>query len=149
MAFGCRDSTHMEESSLPAEVQAFLRERMESYEQLEVLLLLRARPDDAWAANAVGSELHMPEAAADHSLRALSRHGLLSVAASPKELVFSYRPESAELAALVEKLAGAYTEQRIEVVRLMTTNSIDRLRAGALRTFANAFILGKKGGKGG
>ena len=139
----------MEESSLPAEVQVFLRERMESYEQLEVLLLLRTRPSDPWAASAVASELHMPEPAADQALRALSRHGLLSVAVSPKALVFRYQPESAELAALVEKLAGAYTEQRIAVVRLMTANSIERLRARALRTFANAFLLGKKGGNDG
>jgi len=144
-----RDRKYMEESSLPADVQAFLQDRMESYEQLEILLLLRSRPSDPWAASAVGSELHMPESVAEQALKALCRHGLLSVAVSPVTLLFRYRPESAELAALVEKLAEAYADHRIEVVRMMTTNSIERLRARALQTFANAFLVGKKGGNDG
>jgi len=139
----------MAESSLPPDVQAFLRDRMESYEQLEILLLLRTRRSDVWTPGAVSSELHLPELVAERALLALRQHGLLSVEVLPDSHRFRYRPESAELEALVEKLAEAYADHRIEVVRLMTASSIERLRARAARTFANAFLLGKKGGKDG
>jgi len=138
----------MAESTLPSDVQAFLHDRLESYEQLEVLLLLRTRRSDTWTPSAVGAELHMPELVAQQALEALCQQGLLS-AALPDGQVFRYRPESAELDALVERLAEGYSHQRIEVVRLMTANAIERLRARALRTFANAFILGKKAAKDG
>ena len=139
----------MAESSLPKDVQAFLRDHMESYEQLEILLLLRTRRGDFWAPGAVSGELHLPELVAEQALLALRQHGLLSVEVLPNSQRFRFRPESAELEALVEKLAEAYADHRIEVVRLMTASSIERLRARAARTFANAFLLGKKGGKDG
>jgi len=139
----------MAESSLPTDVQAFLRDRMESYEQLEILLLLRTRRSHFWTPGGVSGELHMPELVAERALLALRQHGLLSVEVLQDSHRFRYGPENAELEALVEKLVEAYTDHRIEVVRLMTANSIERLRARAARTFASAFLLGQKGGKDG
>jgi hypothetical protein len=139
----------MVDSGIPMDVQAFLRNRLESYEQLEILLLLRARRAESWAQDTVAAELHMPEPVADHDLRALCRQGLLSAAVAPDALGFRYRAETPEVATLVDKVAAAYADHRIEIMRLMTTNAIERMRAGALRTFANAFVVGKKGGKDG
>jgi hypothetical protein len=137
----------MLDSILLAEVQAFLRDRVESYEQLAILLLLRTRgSDSSWSPSAVAKELHLPESVAEQELQAFCRQGLSSVAVYPDRVEFRYRPESPELAILVEKLAEAYESQRVEVMQMMTTNAIERVRARALRTFANAFLVGKKGG---
>ena len=37
----------MADSELPEKVQRFLREHIESFEQLEIVLLLRSRPEEA------------------------------------------------------------------------------------------------------
>lgn len=139
----------MADPILDADVQAFLRDRIESYEQLEILVLLRARRGEALTPSAVALELHISESDAELALRALCRQGLLNVMLSPDLLLFRYQPQNPELAALGDRLTSAYAERRLEVVRLMTANSIERLRARALKTFANAFLLGKKGGKDG
>lgn len=132
-----------------ADVQAFLRDRVESYEELRILLLLQTRPNESWAPSAVAAKLQMPEAVAEQNLRGLCRQGLLTPAVPLDTGAFRYQPESPELAMLVEKLVETYENHQMEVVQMMTTNAIERLRARALRTFANAFLIGKKGGKDG
>jgi len=48
-------------------------------------------------------------------------------------------PRGETLARLVE----VYEEQPIEIIKLMSTNAIERVRTAALRAFADAFVLHK------
>jgi hypothetical protein len=128
-------------SGLPDDVQALLRERIASYEQLALLLLLRARVEQTWTVSSVASELRLPEAIAEEALQFLCGQKLVARVASADGPRFTYNPGSPELAALVEKLAKAYDEKLLDVMRLMTTNAIERLRTNALSTFADAFLL--------
>lgn len=142
------------EKRLPAEVRALLRERIESYEELETLLALERRrgagqtPGELCAAIAVNAAL------IQRALRALESRSLVErrsagrtppaagSAPQPGQRYF-YSPASAELDNAVRALAKAYTEQPIPIIKLMSENAIQRLRTGAARAFADAFILRK------
>lgn len=137
------------DQELPEEVQRFLREHIESFEQLEIVLLLRSRPDQALNSAAISAELRLPEAIVDETLHTLSGRELVARARGADGPLFSYSPETPALAELVSTVAQLNQDRRLDVMRLMTANSIDRLRAKALSTFADAFLLRRGKGKDG
>ena len=132
-----------------AELRAFLRDKILSYEQLETLLLLRSRPDENFSPGSVAGVLHVPEDAAAAVLDHLCSQNLLEVQFGTGSLLFSYRPGSAALSRVVDELAESYDFNRLTVVNLMNANAFERVRTQALNTFANAFILGRKKDKDG
>jgi hypothetical protein len=139
----------MADAEVPADVQAFLHDRVESHEQLAALLLLRSTADKSWDAAQVASVLGIPEGIADEALRGLREQSLLSASIAANEVRFRYDPEPVELDGVVAKLEKADAEQKIDVLRLMTANAIERLRTKALTTFAEAFVLRRQRGKNG
>lgn len=139
----------MADQKLPEEVQRFLREHIESFEQLEIVLLLRSRPDQAMNSTAISAELRLPEAIVDETLDTLSERELVARAPGADGPLFNYSPETPALAELVSAVAQLNQDRQLDVMRLMTANSIDRLRAKALSTFADAFLLRRGKGKDG
>jgi hypothetical protein len=134
----------MVDVDVPLDVQRFVRERVESYEQLEILVLLRARRSESWTASAIAAQLRMPELVAEQDLRALRQQGLLTSSTGPDALLFRYGPREPELASALEQLVGAYGEHRIEVIQLLTANALERLRVRASSAFAQALLTGKR-----
>ena len=132
-----------------AELRAFLRDKILSYEQLETLLLLRSRPDETFSPGSVAGALHVPEEAAAEVLDHLCSQSLLEVQFGTGSLLFSYKPGSAALTGVVDELAESYNSYRLTVMNLMNANAFERVRSQALITFANAFILGRKKDKDG
>lgn len=128
----------------PEELQRFLREHIETYEQLEIVLLLRNRPGQSLDCDAISAELRLPEAVVEEALDALSQRELVTRTPAAAGPVFSYSPETPNLAELVSALAQLNLERRLDVMRLMTANSIERLRAKAASTFADAFLLRRR-----
>ena len=55
----------------------------------------------------------------------------------------TYRVQSEEAEATIERLARAYKDQPMPVIKLMSANAIERVRTAALRTFADAFLIRK------
>ncbi|HEU5074378.1 MAG TPA: hypothetical protein VFU02_09400 [Polyangiaceae bacterium] len=127
-----------------AELQAFLRDKILSYEQLETLLLLRRRADETFSRGSVAEVLHIPDEAAGEVLDHLLGHDLLVVRVGPEGRLFEYRPQNPMLAAVVDQLAESYDRNRLTVMNLMNANAIQRVRTRALNTFTSAFILGRK-----
>jgi DNA-binding transcriptional ArsR family regulator len=125
-------------------VRALLRDHIGSFEQLEVLLLLHREADRAWPPDAVAAELSIASPAAQEALESLQRANLLAAAREGESVLFRYALAGARLEAAVQGLARAYHESPVEVVKLMSANTIERVRTSALRTFADAFLLGKK-----
>src|SRR5688572_20523517 len=116
----------------------FLRAHLESIEQLVCLLLLHADGLD-WAAAAAAARTGMTESLCEEALDALARGGL--VARTPA----GYRVAlSAEQAEVVARVAEWYARAPIEVLRTMSSQAIERVRGGALRAFADAFVITKK-----
>ncbi|HET6372297.1 MAG TPA: hypothetical protein VFG76_03260 [Candidatus Polarisedimenticolia bacterium] len=123
---------------LPEEVSRFLDAHIDAYEQLEVLLLLHGRGrrlESSEVAAAIGIEPAMVEEAAQH----LVDHGLLQ-RDHPSPLL-EFAPRREEVARVVDLLARVYAEDRVLLIRRMTTASLERLRRSSLRTFAEAFRL--------
>ena len=130
---------------LPDDVRALLHEQIESYEQLEVLLLLRRERYEEWAIERLAARLHVRAELIETALARLEAGGLIEAAgAGPSR--FAYRPASSGLDAAVGRLERAYAERPILIIQLMSANAIERLRTAALHTFADAFVLSKKGG---
>jgi hypothetical protein len=134
-------ATTMSAPVVPEDLQELLRQHLESIDQLEVLALLREQAPRVWNAEEVARRLSLPAPAARAALQQLSGSGLLAVSALDAA-EFSYRPLSGELRERTERLLQLYATERAAVMRVLSSNAIARLRAGAL----SAFGSGKKDG---
>jgi hypothetical protein len=130
---------------LPEDVRALLHEHIESYEQLEVLLLLRRERYAEWTVAGLAARLHVPAELIASALARLEAAGLATVTCAPPTPRFAYRPTSFGLDAAAGRLDREYAERPIRIIQLMSANAIDRMRTAALHTFADAFVLKKKG----
>ncbi|MGH9523175.1 MAG: hypothetical protein ACRD3E_11655 [Terriglobales bacterium] len=138
----------MGEDDLPETVRALLTECIESYEELEILLLLHGVGETGLTAVESALRLRIGSPLAAAALGSLTNRGLVSTVGSDPESKYVYSPNSPILDEAVGCLAREYRNQPIRVIKLLSRNAIERLRAGALRAFADAFILGK-GSRGG
>ncbi len=136
------------EGRIDGDVEAFLRQHVKSYEHLEALLLLRSHRDEDWTSEAVAEKLRITPAAAQEAIDHFGATGLILSQASGSRPAFRYRPASESLESMVDRLVQTYGENRLGIIRLMNAGAIDRVRSAAVRTFANAFRLGKKHKKG-
>ena len=132
-------------TQLSASVQALLRDRVHSVEELETLLVLRSDRLRVWSASELASTLRIGLSGVETALSKLVANGLSVATASGAH---AYKAESPQLGQAVDELAKAYDEQRIEVLVFISQSAISRVRTNALRTFAEAFQLsrGKKDG---
>lgn len=128
------------------DAKALLRDHIESFEQLEILLLLHRRRSDTLDSDAVALDLKLDPDIVSESLVHLSR-ARLAVRVEGRPRLFRYGPDRPGLDAAVSNLAESYDDNRLEVINLMNTNAIDRVRTSAMRAFANSFLLGGGGKK--
>lgn len=129
---------------LPEDVRALLQEHIESYEQLELLLLLRRERYEEWTIAGLAARLHVREELIRAALERLKAAGLVATAGATPTPRFAYRPASSGLDAAAGRLDREYAERPIRIIQLMSANAIDRVRTAALHTFADAFVLQKK-----
>jgi hypothetical protein len=138
--------------SLSSDVLALLRAHIESYEHLAILLLLFREQLRDWSEAELATTLHIPSQLAVTALQGLCSAGLLRVvAAGPTGQYGSasrYGYASAgDIDATIERLALAFTDNPAQVVKVLNANAIEKVRASALRAFADAFVLQKKDGE--
>lgn len=127
-----------------AELKSFLRGWIASYEQLQTLLLLQQRQQESFSSRSVAEILRMPELVAEEALEHLSSVSLVEIQVLSQVRTFKYAPGSIHLGGLVAQLADAWDRNQLTVMNLMSSNAMERVRTGALRTFADAFVLGRK-----
>jgi len=128
---------------LPEEVQRLLRDHIESFEQLELLLLLRAGLDHPWTVEALSARLRIPASLVLLALDELQTAGFVTARALGAEKQYTYVAQGSHVEATLERLARAYHEHPIPILKQMSANAIQRVRTAALRTFSDAFILRK------
>jgi hypothetical protein len=133
---------------LPEDVRTLLNEHIESYEQLEVLLLVRRARYEEWTVAGLAARLHVREELIGAALEGLEAAGLVAATSAAPVPRFAFRPRSSGLDAAAGRLDREYAERPIRIIQLMSANAIERLRTAALHTFADAFVL-KKDGKDG
>ena len=123
--------------SIPEDVRRFIVDNINSVEQLEVLLLLKRHPEQAWKAEAVSQALSSQPLAALMRLSDLCDRGFLTVTAAPDKL-FRYAPARPEWDQLVEQLAQVYRDMRVSVISLIYSQPNSHVQA-----FADAFRFRK------
>jgi hypothetical protein len=121
------------------ELQRFLFEHVESYEELELVVLLRRERERDWSPEQAAAELRLSASACLMGLEGLEQRGI--VARGPLRGTFRYAPCSMELAARLAQLDEYYRSQRLAVVMLMSVNAIERLRVATLHRFADTLRL--------
>lgn len=132
---------------LPDDVRALLHEHIDSYEQLEILLLLRRERYERWTGEALASRLHLGTGLIETALAGLKTSRLVEAAGGTRA-TFAYRPANSGLDAAVGRLEREYAERPILIIQQMSANAIERLRTAALHTFADAFVLKKDDDRG-
>jgi DNA-binding IclR family transcriptional regulator len=120
--------------ALTPPLEVFLAGRIDSVETLEVLLLV-ARGAAPWSAAAAAERLGIDPDVCAAKLDSLASAGLLSRDAGE----FRYSPENEDLRKLVAELGREYTDRRANVINVIYSANLDRLRK-----FAEAFRLRKK-----
>src|SRR5688572_28420767 len=133
----------MPEHGIPENVRLLLATSIETYDQLAMLLLLLEGPERDFTAEGVAELLSVSPSAAKSSLEHLAAAELLVVSQEPNATRYRYGPRRPELDKAARGLAQAYQNRRIEVMQLMSANAIERVRSGAIRLFADAFLLGR------
>jgi predicted ArsR family transcriptional regulator len=129
------------------DVRDFVQQHVESYEQLEVLLLLCRKRDVSWTAATVGEALRISTLMAAKALDDLCREKLVDHLQVGRQTSYTFRPASSRLASTIELLLKQYDDNPLDVIHLMNEKAMDRVRSAAARTFADAFVLEPKKGK--
>ena len=131
----------MRPEELSPEVAELIRDRIESYEALQALLLLHGERG-LQSAEEVSARLNLSVGSVVTALASLKENQLLTCSdSSGSEPKFRYADGPHD--AVVVALALAYSQQPIAVIRLLAASSIERIRADALRAFADAFVFRK------
>jgi hypothetical protein len=128
----------MSRDELDDDLQRFLRDCVQSYEELEVLLLLHRDRSKEWTPVEAAAALRLTSEAAGTALENLLASALLR---RRPERRYRCEPGDPALEALIAKLADASVHNRIRLVQVMSKNALDRLRVASLRTFAEAFRI--------
>lgn len=128
-------------------VRAFLRDYVDSFESLEVLLLLH-RERTARTADELGRHFKIRAPVIDDALASLVRAGLVNTPERSVLTAYRYADEDLVRDALIALLERTYRDEPIKIMQLMSANAIERLRNGAIRAFADAFVFRKDKGRG-
>ena len=125
---------------LSAAVHELLEKRIESFDQLEILLFLYRRKDQSWTAHDIAKHLRQPGQMTE-ALDALCRADLVEAALETSELRYAYSSSSSPLDEAVSELSRQYRDHPLAVMRIMSANSIRRVRTKAAHTFTEALVL--------
>lgn len=127
-------------------VRAFLRDYIDSFESLELLLLLR-QERTAFTAEELCRRLKTHTPLVDDALASLVRARLVN---TDQNVVtcYAYADEDSARDAIVGSLERLYRDEPLLIMQLMSTNAIERLRTSTIRAFADAFVVRKDKGSG-
>jgi DNA-binding MarR family transcriptional regulator len=123
-------------------LQAFLREHVSSFEELETLLLLARGPHRSWSVQELAAALKLGQDNVQVALDGLLAAGnLVEVSTTPSGIGAYHCAPPPALQPLLERLRVAYDEERVLILQLMTTNALQRVRSAAAHRLADAFRL--------
>jgi len=130
----------MSEDRISPDVRRLLADCIETYAQLECLLLF-GRPDNVgWSIQEAAAELRADAVTVFEAFEHLGRAGLLTRSHRGLDERFFCAAHHET----VKALWHAYTDSRLDIMNLMTANALERVRTSALRMFAAAFLLDRK-----
>src|ERR687892_1896857 len=111
-------------SGIPGSVRQLIAQHIESVEQLEVLLHLRANADRAWTADEVAQALHIQPDSAGRRLDDLRARGFCAVEGDR----YRYSPALPAVDGVVGDLARVYSTHRVSVISLIFSKPSDTIQ---------------------
>ena len=124
----------------PKSLKELLSEMVESFEELEVLGWFHDHGEGLVGAAELTAQHVVPDlASADAALDTLAARGILC-ASTDRPRRFSYAPEP-DVRQAAERIILEYRANPVQVMRLLTSNAIERVRTAAARRFADSFRL--------
>ena len=114
---------------------AFVTERIESLEQLELLVLLMESPDRWFDAAAVADTLMIKNDAARHALDRLASRNLLAIRITG-DVRYQFQPGDEDLRRTARDFGEVWRTNRLGILRLVA-----RSAPSSVRDFANAFRI--------
>jgi hypothetical protein len=124
--------------ALPADVERFLVEHIDSIAQLEILHLVSASGATVYTAAAVARAIGVDVVWASTELQNLADRGLLQPNENGNAPSFRFAPRTPELAETVGRVLRAFQERRVTVIDLVANKPSRHIRG-----FADAFRLRK------
>lgn len=135
----------MAEENSQNDLEPFLREFVESYEELKALICLGTGRASWWSPESLASECKVDEEALLPALERLCQVGVLARRGEPgaPAMAFEYRlhDDFQSRGELFDRLAVEYRDNPLHLIEVMTQNAFDRVRASALKTFADCFRI--------
>jgi DNA-binding transcriptional ArsR family regulator len=128
-------------ASLPDGARRLLLGPVDSFEKLEVLLILHETAGSAMPIEALAARVGVAAGQAERAAAELAASGLLERRPDGTWRIAA----SADAQALAE-LATAWATCRAAVLKTLTGRAVGRIRASAARVFADAFRLRKRDG---
>ena len=132
----------MADGTIPPRLRQFIVERVNSYEQLNVLRWVFLRRDDCFSVALLAQELALEQQVAEEAVQHLLDGKLLVRSPDSTDLV-RYQPIDHELDRDVGALTELLTQDPLPLIRTMTELSLERLRGSTLRIFADCFSVRK------
>ncbi|HYH10425.1 MAG TPA: hypothetical protein VEK11_25500 [Thermoanaerobaculia bacterium] len=119
-------------------LERFIRERLPSVEQIEIVLLLRREMARAWSAPEVSSNLGTPPESTAMRLFLLASNGVVTFDGTGGVPKYRYVTTDPAVDAMIEEMARAYAQDREGLLEIVGAQPRD-----PLRSFADAFKLKK------
>ena len=129
----------MPDTGIPEPVCRFIGAQINSLEQLEVLLLLRRLPEQAWTVEEVSRQLGSSLMSIASRIDDLAAAGLISRREGDAGPTYRYEPDDPRVLALVDGVADAYKVRRLAVIDLIYGKP-----GRDIRSFSDAFKITRK-----
>lgn len=125
----------MTSAAIPAAVERFILDSIDTVPHLEALLLIFQSPATAWGVQELAARIYVSDKQAAAILEDLTRRSVITrIEQSPAKYQFTGR--SPEQTQLLDQVAQAYRTQLVQVTRFIHSNA-----SASVRDFARAFRL--------
>ena len=127
---------------VPKDLKDFVARHLPSVEHVEIFMVLRRNAVRSWSPPEMAEELGIPARTASDVLEQLASDNFLDIKLS-NDILYRFNPATAGLEAAAARFADYYVRERIAVMNLVMTGTLN-----PMRVFADAFRLKKDKGDG-
>lgn len=123
---------------IPEELLQFLRDHIDSVEQLEILILLCQKGDREWTADEMARELRSSPSSVAKRLEEFAAKKFIK-ATEPPPRSYRYAPADESVRKRIAELSELYKVRRVTVIDTIFSKPVDKIKV-----FADAFKFRKE-----
>lgn len=122
------------------DLKRLLFDCVESFEELHVLVWLKAREHEEFDEQAIAEGTRIHVSVLSETLTRLAELGLVFTTET-RPPRYRYAPREPAMREGFDTIIARYQTNPLEIMGVMTANAIERVRTAALSTFANSFRI--------